>query len=93
VCCYQFDILLDDSIYTKALRHSCYTNALFFFMPCHSAETIASFSTDGSGMVALQTALIDTAVDLCGGMRVTLCPSINVLRIRRESYPPLSDGV
>jgi hypothetical protein len=44
-------------------------------------------------MVALQTALIDTAVDLCGGMRVTSAPNINILRKNSETHHELFDGI
>jgi len=47
----------------------------FFSTSGRSNETIASLSTDVSCTVALQTALIDTAVDLSGGMRVTSGPT------------------
>jgi len=56
-----------------------------FSTSSHSNETIASLSTDVSCTVALQTALIDTAVDLCGGMRVKLGPNFNKLRINSET--------
>jgi len=66
---------------------------LFFSTSGHSNETIASCSTDVSCMVALQTALIDTAVDLCGGMRVTSAPNINILRINSETHQQVFGGM
>lgn len=60
----MFNILTDNNMHTKASLVFLYL--VSFSKPGRSDETIASFSTRSRCLVALRTALIDTAVDLRG---------------------------
>lgn len=58
-----FNILTNNNNHTKASIPFLYL-LVCFSKPSRSNETIASFSTRNCCLVALRTALIDTAVDL-----------------------------